>query len=128
HVAYLRFSPDGNVLASANHQGTIRLWRAATDTEAVARQGQTAPSPTGVALRPGTTTDIETTLRSAVEINAKDVQAHRTLGDVLLFQEKWSEAIARYQKAIELDPNYTNSYTGLERAFISLGNARRGQG
>src|SRR5690606_9861045 len=89
---------------------------------------QTRHSPTGGALRPGTTPDIETTLRTAVEINAKDVQAHRTLGDVLLFQEKWSEAIASYQTSVELAPGDTNGYAALERAFISLGNARRGQG
>ncbi|MBX3438153.1 MAG: WD40 repeat domain-containing protein [Planctomycetaceae bacterium] len=65
HIAHLRFSPDGTVLASANQEGTIRLWRAATDAEAGARLALSAPPAQNVALFTGTTTEGNTSRRSA---------------------------------------------------------------
>ena len=32
------FSPDGNTLATASSDGTVKLWRAATDPEALRRK------------------------------------------------------------------------------------------
>jgi eukaryotic-like serine/threonine-protein kinase len=128
HIAYLQFSPDGSVLASANHEGIIRLWRAATDAETVALSPSTVPSAKRVAHLPETASDPESTLRTAIELNPKDVHLHHFLGNVLWAQGALSEAIACYRKSIEINPNYRDGYASLERAFISLGKTHREQG
>ncbi len=53
--------------------------------------------------------------RRAIEIQPQNPTPHFTLGQILLRRsgnstEKWTEAIAEFQKVIELEPNYVDAY------------------
>jgi len=44
-----------------------------------------------------------------------------TLGSTLVFNHRWDEAIAHFQKAIELDPNYWFHHSYLGRSYEQKG-------
>ena len=59
--------------------------------------------------------------RHAVENMSRNYIAHYTLGNVLAQQQRFDEAIAQYQKSLEIEPNYAQTHNNLGIAFANEG-------
>jgi arylsulfatase A-like enzyme/Flp pilus assembly protein TadD len=62
-------------------------------------------------------------IRILEEVLAEDetiVDAHHMLGRVATNQERFEDAIGHFQRALELDPNNTNSLSGLASSYAAL--------
>jgi tetratricopeptide (TPR) repeat protein len=51
---------------------------------------------------------------------APTVPAHEMLGDLLMVQRKYADALAAYRRSLELYPNRFNSLRGVARAESAL--------
>jgi tetratricopeptide (TPR) repeat protein len=65
--------------------------------------------------------DAERWARQALEIDVLDGEAQRFLGDVLLVQKKYREAIAAYQAALEIDEKADETRLRLAQAYLENG-------
>jgi len=63
----------------------------------------------------------ETLWRRALVVNPDSTRALLNLGDVLRLQNKPQEAIDRYQRALQIDPDYHDVYYRYAQALASLG-------
>ncbi|MFO8082273.1 MAG: tetratricopeptide repeat protein [Armatimonadota bacterium] len=73
-------------------------------------------------------------IEEALEDASSDPQAHRTLGDIFLFQAQtyvsdperdivsssYEDAVERYDAAIDADPEYVDAYRGRAQAYIEM--------
>lgn len=76
----------------------------------------------GVVLKElGRPTDAEKSFRKALEINPDDALGHINLGDELLVQKRYPEAVDEYRAAIRLDPKLPNVYYSLAISFAESG-------
>src|SRR5262245_60415781 len=62
-----------------------------------------------VEARRGHAKDAEVLLRQAVRVNPQSAEAHANRGNVLRELERFDEAIASYDQALALRPNYANA-------------------
>ena len=62
-------------------------------------------------------TDAEALLRRAVQITPHFFDGWQLLGELLLEQQKYAEAIKSYQKSVKLKPDNTYAWAGLGNAF-----------
>lgn len=76
-----------------------------------------------VAQYRGNIADAETLFRQAIQHGAADPLYQRNLGDLLReYTNRWAEAAAAYNKALEIDPKYGDAFNGL-----ALGEQARGR-
>ncbi len=61
------------------------------------------------------------TARQAVTLNDALPEAHFTLGNVLLWEKQYDQAITETERAIALDPNFANAYAWLGFTLGSVG-------
>jgi tetratricopeptide (TPR) repeat protein len=64
---------------------------------------------------------IETLLKSSVELDPKLAEAHLQLGNLYSDQSKYSEAIAEYVRALELEPDLGDAHYRLGQAYVRTG-------
>jgi tetratricopeptide (TPR) repeat protein len=69
----------------------------------------------------GMYTDIETLWRTTIAKNPNAFLAHNNLGNMLVSQGKTAEAIAQFQSAIEIKPDYAEAHYNLGLAFDRQG-------
>jgi Tfp pilus assembly protein PilF len=50
-------------------------------------------------------------------IQPQNANAHNNLGVILILQGKLDEAIAHFNRAVQIDPNYTDARNNLNRAL-----------
>jgi tetratricopeptide (TPR) repeat protein len=65
--------------------------------------------------------DIETLWRTTIDRNPAGWLAQNNLGDTLFKKGRINEAIIQFQKALELQPNYEESHSGIALALIQKG-------
>ena len=63
----------------------------------------------------------------AVKIEPREGRFHEFIGEMELAQKKPEQAVAHYQKAIDLNPDYFGSYLGAGVAQYQLGNKTRAE-
>lgn len=63
----------------------------------------------------------------AIQLQPKEGRFHETLGEISLAEKKPTDAIAFYQKAIDLNPNYFGSYLGAGVAQYQAGNKAKAE-
>lgn len=61
--------------------------------------------------------------RTALKLDPSLAEAHVLLADVAQKQWHWAEAESEYRRALELDPNDPDAYTGLAEWFLCQGRA-----
>lgn len=66
-------------------------------------------------------------VEEAVKIEPKEGRFHEFLGEMQLAQKKPEQALAHYQKAIDLNPDYFGSYLGAGVAQFQTGNKARAE-
>jgi tetratricopeptide (TPR) repeat protein len=64
---------------------------------------------------------IETLLKSSIELDPKLAEAHLQLGNLYSDQSKYSEAIPEYVRALELDPDLGDAHYRLGQAYVRTG-------
>jgi len=64
---------------------------------------------------------IETLLKSSVELDPKLAEAHLQLGNLYSDQSKYSEAIPEYVRALELEPDLGDAHYRLGQAYVRTG-------
>jgi len=69
----------------------------------------------------GRAADAEESFRKALAVNPDDPLAQINLGDELLTQKKYQEAVDAYRKAIKVNPDLPNAYYSLAIAFAEAG-------
>lgn len=119
-VSEVLFSSDGKTLATASHnEGTIRLWRAASDAEGQAPlhsglvSDRAMPSPqitAALVLPPGAFELTEAGLRDAVHLWPEDAALHRRLGLLLQGELRPAEAESAFQEVVRLKPDAADGY------------------
>ena len=57
----------------------------------------------------------------ALELDATIAEAHLVLGEVALRRWQWTDAEARYRRALDLDPNNAAAHAGRARWLLSQG-------
>ncbi len=64
-------------------------------------------------------------LQEDLRLTPQSAESHCLLGDVLLQQQNYEQARACYEKAIALQPRFTNAWYGLSTACTKLGQSDR---
>src|SRR5690349_7794575 len=72
-------------------------------------------------------TQAESLVQEAIKIEPREGRFHEFLGEMKLAQKKPEEALAHYQKAIDLNSDYFGSYLGAGVAQYQTGNEARAE-
>jgi len=64
---------------------------------------------------------IETLLKSAIELDPKLAESHLQLGNLYSDQSKYAEAIPEYVRALELEPDLGDAHYRLGQAYVRTG-------
>lgn len=57
--------------------------------------------------------------------NVSEAEQHHNVGVGLALKEQWNEAIAEFDEALRLDPNYAVAYINRSTAYFALGQYER---
>src|SRR5439155_17144889 len=137
-VMSIAIAPDGNLLAAISWEGTVKLWRAATDKEATARKTELDPEDPD---SPVTQNNLGDRLRATgrpKEAQAAYQRASARLEklaaafpNVLAYCEEsarsheslqqWDQAAADLSKAIEVQPGKLEPLMGRAEFYTSRG-------
>lgn len=116
-VSKVLFSPDGNTLVTASlwPEGTVRLWRAATEPEALAPRLQASPVQFAkpVTLPPGSIEPTAEGLKDGVRRWPDNVGLHERLGKLLQGKGELAEAEVAFQNVVRLKPDDAEGYATL---------------
>jgi predicted Zn-dependent protease len=74
------------------------------------------------AARAGKVADAKRLTNEAVKLVPREGRFHQFLGELALNEKRPKDAVAHYQKAIDLNPNYFGSYLGAGVAQLQTGN------
>jgi tetratricopeptide (TPR) repeat protein len=65
--------------------------------------------------------EIETLLKSSIELDPKLAESHLQLGNLYSDQSKYAEAVPEYVRALELDPDLGDAHYRLGQAYVRTG-------
>ena len=80
--------------------------------------------PTNVVAQKDFSQDI-TREKQLLNIHLNDAETYYSLGNAYYNQKKWKSALTDYNKAIEINPNYTDAYFGRAMIWVELGDKQK---